>query len=398
MTYFYVTGVIAAYRAFRNTQSYRKPDLRLPNPMAGQLTPDQVFFMSYSQTMCQTTPKQAELYKQLVLDQAAPQNTRVMGAVQHLQQFTTAFNCPVWSVEAQRNLAKNRCNIWNNEVNAVTGTPPTTTTLPNLNVPMRLDQNSSRYVEVADRIANLVDTTQDVCNNFYQYACGPFGKHYENPFLEAAEYKSFEQLAAALKTNSPTSDNYNRVSNAKSFYNSCIDNIKDIQSQSRNNIFASDYIDTFNGETGVPFPLMESPDNEYKFSSLDSSYMGYALDASGHILLDQPQMVLPRHFYHGDRWSIIQSLYQADIEQILTAYITNTTTNNANQTAVREVAASIVDLEATLAQYQFTGDEDDYLNYLGAYQPKIIGQLKVGHLSCFAHIRLCVIGYQDNCR
>ncbi|KAI1730231.1 peptidase family m13 domain-containing protein [Ditylenchus destructor] len=385
--------------------------------MAGQLTPDQIFFMSYSQTMCQTTPKQAELYKQLVLDQAAPQNTRVMGAVQHLQQFTTAFNCPVWSVEAQRNLAKNRCNIWNNEVNAVTGTPPTTTTLPNLNVPMRLDRNSSRYVEVADRIANLVDTSQDVCNNFYQYACGPFGKHYENPFLEAAEYKSFEQLAASLKTNTPTADNHNRVLTAKSFYNSCIDNIEDIQSQSRNNIFASGYIHTFNRETAVPFPLMESSDNEYKFSSLDSSYMGYALgwlsgqmhldtffsifvdanwaDPSGKqpfaIYVDQPQMVLPRHFYHGDRWSIIQPLYQADIEQILTAYITNTTRNDANQTAIGEVAASIVDLEATLAQYQFTGDEDDYLNYLGAYQPKIIGQLKVGHLSCFAHNRLCVI-------
>jgi predicted metalloendopeptidase len=101
-------GIHAAYRAYRIHVNLNGPDPRLPDPLFGLFTHDQLFFLTYAQNWCTAPQSPAEIYTSILTDVHSPIYLRVIGVLQNYPAFRTAFNCPLNSVYAP---AKH-CNVW----------------------------------------------------------------------------------------------------------------------------------------------------------------------------------------------------------------------------------------------------------------------------------------------
>ncbi|XP_065661638.1 endothelin-converting enzyme homolog isoform X2 [Hydra vulgaris] len=89
-------GVKMAFNAFKTSSYIRGEDKLLPGL---QMTPNQMFFMGYAQTMCSVQKEHAKKFFQ---------KERVDMVLRNNEDFSTAFNCPVGS---KMNPVK-KCHVW----------------------------------------------------------------------------------------------------------------------------------------------------------------------------------------------------------------------------------------------------------------------------------------------
>jgi hypothetical protein len=82
------------------------------------------------------------------------------------------------------------CHVWISDSNVTTGVPPTTTTPQPLNIPTPVISNSSVYAQEGANIEQTIDTTQDPCNSFYEYACNSYPGYGSTDRMFATEVKA----------------------------------------------------------------------------------------------------------------------------------------------------------------------------------------------------------------
>jgi predicted metalloendopeptidase len=104
----FLAGIHAAFRAYRNRVTLLGPDPQLPDPLIGQFNHDQLFFLSFAQVWCQSTPPNYAIYSQILNDPHSPAKYRVFGSIQNYAAFQSAFNCPIGTAYAPHK----RCNVW----------------------------------------------------------------------------------------------------------------------------------------------------------------------------------------------------------------------------------------------------------------------------------------------
>lgn len=97
-------GVKLAYRAYNRWVSRNQPEEKL---YALKYDVQQLFWLSFAQKYCFIARDQY-LKNKIMLDAHAPHKFRVNGVVSNMQEFATAFNCPVGS----KMNPVNKCEVW----------------------------------------------------------------------------------------------------------------------------------------------------------------------------------------------------------------------------------------------------------------------------------------------
>jgi len=343
-------GLVAAYRAYKNVVNFKGPDATLPGSLVGQFSHDQLFFLSFAQVWCEPgTLNPVDEYFQLLLDPHSPSKYRILGSLQNFPGFRDAFNCPTGKAYAP----EQHCNVWVDEVKSVTGIPPTTTTLPSLNIPENQRSKQAKYEEAATYFANSVDVRQDPCNSFYEYTCGKF----QQPmYFESAQFSSIEETGQVLRdaltaandpdNQQPTDPNdpsyYNIFVETTRFYNNCINALPHWQQITKDDWIVKEELDAFEWYSDMPFPLV-ADDSEVEYHWPDAETLGVALGYLRGVVgvdsiissfvdtnwgdpqsrqpyamfIDQPSLLLPQNYYMGEVWKLIKDEYIGDVASIL---------------------------------------------------------------------------------
>ncbi|KAL3841728.1 hypothetical protein ACJMK2_019834 [Sinanodonta woodiana] len=97
------SGVRLAYKAYKNWEKMNGNELSAPGM---NKTNDQMFFISYAQTTCFSRTE--ELSYNYALGQRIPEDVRTNTALSQLDEFVSAFNCPVTSPMN----AKEKCTMF----------------------------------------------------------------------------------------------------------------------------------------------------------------------------------------------------------------------------------------------------------------------------------------------
>ena len=99
-------GILTSFEAYKNNEIAGK--LNYPF-MVGleNLTPDQLFFVSFGQVWCSIFTKEA-MEMQILGNPHAPAQFRVIGSLSNSPDFANAFNCPKGT---NMNPSK-KCAVW----------------------------------------------------------------------------------------------------------------------------------------------------------------------------------------------------------------------------------------------------------------------------------------------
>jgi len=101
-------GIREAYRAFKRLKARRGLDVFSPRlPGLEQYSPDQLFFIGYATMWCRAETL-AGLNTLLNSDPHSPNRFRVIGSLSNMEEFSTAFGCPLGSVMNP----VNKCVLW----------------------------------------------------------------------------------------------------------------------------------------------------------------------------------------------------------------------------------------------------------------------------------------------
>uniref|UniRef100_A0A915EDN2 Uncharacterized protein n=1 Tax=Ditylenchus dipsaci TaxID=166011 RepID=A0A915EDN2_9BILA len=236
-------GIRAAFRAYQNSLGLNGQDKALPGQLMSQFSGNQLFFLSFAQTWCSASGGEGNLMS-ILLDPHSPSKYRVLGTLQNYPAFKNAFNCPAKSLYSQK-----KCDVWITDVKTVTGIPPTTTTIPPLNIPIREKSNSAKYMNASNLIEQSVDNTQDPCNNFYGYTC--------NKDLSSEFGQVDIDALVALARDEIKDDNeaIYPLEQAKAFFRQCVDYSKSRLQIDQSEHLISKLLQQLSDEFGFFFPV-----------------------------------------------------------------------------------------------------------------------------------------------
>ncbi|KAI1730222.1 peptidase family m13 domain-containing protein [Ditylenchus destructor] len=378
-------GIRAAFLAYRNFLNLNGPDPQLPGPLAKQFNHDQLFFLSFAQVWCENKPPEDEMFFQLLLDPHSPSEYRVWGTIQNFPAFRSAFNCPAGKAYTP----EKHCNVWIDEIKAVTGVPPTVATLPPANIPQAVPSTSKKYTQASSYFEYSIDATKDPCNDFYAYACG----NHEDDFMSFDIADSLSVQAMVYGLRKPINDADTRpVMQVKQLYRQCKVALNNWDELIKNGARAKKFINDFSRTTKFPFPLFAKKSRDYSWPSADDLGMalGYMSGVLGvdtlvtpfvdtdwveaqsnkipyKLYLDQATLALPRVIYTGQTWDLFQDWYANYVTELFQrfALVINT---KLNATALQEDVDAIVQFEYTVAN-QLTTDDNTRRNFKRSYNP-----------------------------
>ncbi|CAD5209913.1 unnamed protein product [Bursaphelenchus okinawaensis] len=381
-------AIQAAFRAYRNEISVTGDTMVLPGDLVGQFTHDQLFFLAFGRMWC--TEPYSEFYRDLVLNEVhSPNEFRVLGVLQNFPEFKDAFKC--WGKKKYAPL--DHCQVWVTDVEPGLSLPPTTTTLPPLNIPSRPTQsNNDEYNEAQNNILSTLDIAQDPCNNFYDYVCN---------HLQSATLKSKEKTMVNIGTHLVDNLENDKIvfphkKLVNTYYNSCVDEKNDLVKKKTAMVKMVKDFENYIGAKWpafdkMPFSIETKADNENIYNTIEgqdtkeeatikkhinfteipsdfiekaSSYLNTNyniktlfnivvetnLETSGYaypvylLHIDLPQLVLPIEMYKNIKYyDIIIGKYV----QLLSSYsnITGATTKH-----VHKVAEDAYDIENLLSE------------------------------------------------
>uniref|UniRef100_A0A914CUU7 Uncharacterized protein n=1 Tax=Acrobeloides nanus TaxID=290746 RepID=A0A914CUU7_9BILA len=379
-------GIHSAFRAYRNAMNFNGPDQRLPGNLVGQFTHDQLFFLSFAQIWCQLPDSPNRVYEQILSDPHSPSKYRVWGTLKNYPAFQTAFNCP----SGTNYTNPNHCNVWITDIKPVTGIPPTTPLVPDLNIPPAQPINSSsnvssKYEKYAQYLTNSIDTTRDPCNDFYAYACGK----YQQPYVSIFDMMNNNFVTMAQAMQQVNNEDTKPIQQVKTYFNVCRNALDNWDDMIKSGSQVIKHMQGFQNYTGVCFPLFDKNCNA---NWLNPTQLGRALGSlSGQALtdtfltpyadtnwkdpqgphpyalfVDQPTLANPWIYYIDPAWTELQASYQAQIVQLFQnfAYVLNITTLTMND--YNNVAMDIMNLEVILAR-ELSTDEITRRNFARSY-------------------------------
>uniref|UniRef100_A0A915EQK0 Uncharacterized protein n=1 Tax=Ditylenchus dipsaci TaxID=166011 RepID=A0A915EQK0_9BILA len=341
-------GIRAAFRAYRNSLGLKGPDPSLPGALSSQFTHDQLFFLNFAQVWCEPPPKPGNTFAQLLLDPHSPSNYRV------------------WGLHPNRH-----CNVWVDEVKAVTGVPATTTTLPPLNIPQVQKSVNKKYAEAASYFANNQVSLQHHPNGEHnEEQSGAVQRSQkaerkpknENTFFIAKNYQPVQQLFDRFAAMEYLCQFVNRKFCARI---PCIHwtsfpliNKQNKYHWPKNDVlgFALGYL---RGLLGMDVLLNTFVDTTWASPQSKKPYSVY---------LDQPSLIMPREYYIGNAWKRIKNYYILDVANILQTYSISLGGAQPSFKELVQIAASVADFEQTLAM-EFMSDGTSRRDYSRLYNP-----------------------------
>lgn len=98
-------GTRESYLAFINHVKKNGPEPLIP--YLTEYTPEQIFYLAYSNVWCGSKTKQS-LINQIKYDPHSPARYRVNVPLMNAESFSKAFNCP----DSSKMNIKNRCIVW----------------------------------------------------------------------------------------------------------------------------------------------------------------------------------------------------------------------------------------------------------------------------------------------
>ncbi|KAJ8673875.1 hypothetical protein QAD02_005137 [Eretmocerus hayati] len=100
-------GLKQTYSAYNTWMKKNPKEPRLPG--LEQFTPEQMFWLSYANSLCSKTPPGPGSTTDLMIDNHAPNHLRVLATLANIPEFSRDFNCPVGSF---MNRPNKTCSVW----------------------------------------------------------------------------------------------------------------------------------------------------------------------------------------------------------------------------------------------------------------------------------------------
>uniref|UniRef100_A0AC35U683 Peptidase_M13_N domain-containing protein n=1 Tax=Rhabditophanes sp. KR3021 TaxID=114890 RepID=A0AC35U683_9BILA len=394
-------GIRSAWRAFQNYVSFNGPDPLLDDPVLGQFTHNQLFFLSFAQVWCQMPPNDDDTESQLLTDPHSPSKYRVYGTLQNFPAFKEAFNCPDNSPYAP----DKHCNVWVSKTDPSIGKPTDTGIIPDVNIPTpavaTFDQGA--YQEYSNMLASSMDLTKNPCNDFYGYACGNFKDEIS---FYSVDTKNFLAMATALESTTEVASN--SIKQIRQLYQVCTAFASNPNADKLNNDHAlNNYNDftSFKVMREVKFPLFNNGANvDYKSSIFQAngllplvlgrmSSLGIdtllsffidtnwkdptAVSTSGVnpylAYVDQPNLYYPSTYYTTDAWKVTKPAYKALIIRTMKAMAKLVSAPGVTDDQFAAFAEDMMGFELMISSTMFTATDASRRQYTPMYNLFTVG-------------------------
>ncbi|RCN52359.1 hypothetical protein ANCCAN_01401 [Ancylostoma caninum] len=390
-----ITGIRAAYRAYRNFINLHGPDPQLPDELLQGFTSDQLFFMSFAQIWCKVPEDEAVLKGRLMFDVHSPAEYRVWGTIQNFPAFKDAFHCPTSAYAPDKH-----CDVWVSEMDSSHGEPVVKTEL-NIRrnkpiTPSNVDEYNAYKVAV-NYYQESVNTSVDPCTDFFQYACGKYDKPVS---FGVGRAKIDENIAKKLYSTDydVTIRSSEALTKGKSFTDACVEATRD-SSKNQEILATKNYllprVRKLAGYLGSEFTYVfggevsRRPDKTQLANALAYLSFDQGIDTlvtpmvdtnwpepkKGYTMfLDQNTAFMGKSYYEPDAFETIKESYVNSATKIIATFA-KAQNLRVDETKLKENIRGLIEFEQMIV-LSYSTDAETRRTYPRSWNPRSIGQLQ----------------------